>query len=207
MPRQRRDFKRKSGLRDASLHVLACEGAQTEPEYFKGLRARLYNPKLHVEVLEREDPSQSSPGAVIQMLDEFRRDYSIRAGDQLWLVIDKDRWTNASLSQVAQECEQKGYSLVLSNPCFELWLLLHFEDVASTISERRDVLMNSQNVKREVGQLVAAGDTSLEYIDHFFPHTNEAIAWARSLEVNSTERWPSNLGTRVYRLVTALLNL
>jgi hypothetical protein len=49
MARERRDFVRRSGFRDASLVVIACEGAVTEPEYFEDVKARLHAPGLHVE--------------------------------------------------------------------------------------------------------------------------------------------------------------
>ena len=51
--------------------------------------------------------------------------------DELCLVIDRDKqsWTEATISEVAQFCHAKQYILALSNPCFELWLLIHHYDV------------------------------------------------------------------------------
>ena len=40
MARQRRDFVRRGGFRDATLFVIASEGAVTEPRYFEGLKER-----------------------------------------------------------------------------------------------------------------------------------------------------------------------
>jgi RloB-like protein len=43
---------------------------------------------------------------------------------------DKDHWADPnhirSLAEVIQKCSSKGYGIAVSNPCFELWILLHF---------------------------------------------------------------------------------
>lgn len=41
--------------------------------------------------------------------------------DDLWFVIDKDRWTDAQIRELANYCQ--GYAnwhIVISNPCFEV---------------------------------------------------------------------------------------
>ncbi len=202
MPRKRRDFKRKSDVRDASLIVIACEGAATEPKYFNGLKERQHIPRIHVEVLQREIPENSSPPAVLEMLKKFYRKYRLQEGDQLWLVIDRDRqsWEEAAISKVARECRQSGYFMALSNPCFELWLLLHFEDVEDKGKQYCDRLFANANgfLKQQVGKYMRA---NTEYIDHFFPNTQKAIVRAGKLDREQTDRWPQGLGTHVYRLV------
>src|SRR2546430_12066122 len=54
----------------SSLVVIACEGEETEPEYFNGLKEKLHSPKVHIEVLERE-AGHSSPAQVFEALSEF----------------------------------------------------------------------------------------------------------------------------------------
>jgi RloB-like protein len=204
MPRERRDFVRRTGFRDASLVVIACEGAVTEPKYFNGLKERLHSPRMHVEVVTRQDPTQSSPDAVLHDLDAFAAAWFLRNGDALWLVIDRDpqSWKPGMIADVAQRCHQKGYFLALSNPCFELWLLLHFEDVPAQSEERcRQLLENADGLlKREEAQH-RRPNSDWEYIDHFLPHTETAIQRAQALDTEPEARWPAGLGTRVYRLV------
>ena len=209
MPRERRDFKRKSGFRDASLVVIACEGAVTEPKYFNGLKQRLHTARIHVEVLQREIPENSSPPAVLEMLKDFRDKYLLEEGDQLWLVFDRDpqSWEEETVSQIARECRQSDcLFMALSNPCFELWLLLHFRNVAGTDKEHRDKLFANADgfLKKQVGTYMRA---NTEYIDHFFPNTHHAIARAKQLDQDTEDRWPQGLGTHVYRLVEHLISL
>jgi hypothetical protein len=54
------------------------------------------------------------------------------------------------LSRVAPECSQEvSMHMALSNPCFELWLLLHMEDAASLPPEEaRTVDGESPKVKK-----------------------------------------------------------
>lgn len=59
----------------------------------------------------------------------------LRTTDEAWLVVDQDQWTEQQLEQLfAWSKEQENYHLALSNPCFELWLLLHFEDAKNISS-------------------------------------------------------------------------
>ena len=131
MGRERRDFVRRSGLRDATLFVIASEGVVTEPRSFNGIKERWHNPRIYVEILERDDPGHSSPEQVLKALSRFAEEYRLRDGDQLWLVIDRDSqsWKPRMMASIARECQRKTYHLAVSNPCFEIWLLLHFEDV------------------------------------------------------------------------------
>jgi hypothetical protein len=203
MPREPRDFTRKSGFRDANLVIIACEGAVTEPQYFNGLKARIHAPKVHVEVLIRPDPGQSSPAAALAMLDAFKKEYRVRDGDRLWLVIDRDKWPNKMLAEVARGTEQKGNFLAVSNPCFELWLLLHFEDVPNSTAKRQaDLLRNEEQLlKAEIRRRL---QPHVDYVDHFLPHTQTAISRANMLDTHPKARWPNRLGTRVHRLVESL---
>ena len=70
---------------------------------------------------------------MIARLDGFKAEYATEEDDQFWLCIDKDHWAEpghiANLRVVLQHCKQKGYRVAISNPCFELWLLLHIEEV------------------------------------------------------------------------------
>jgi hypothetical protein len=62
--------------------IIASEGAVTEPKYFNVLKERWQNPRLHVEVMTRDDASASSPTSVLGILDRFARQLLLRDGDQ-----------------------------------------------------------------------------------------------------------------------------
>jgi hypothetical protein len=116
---------------------------------------------------------------------------------------DIQSWKPAMISAIAQECQSKGYFLAVSNPCFEIWLLLHFEDVSNQGDSRKQELTRNEDglLKSEVARHCTA---TCAYIDHFIPHTETAMARAEALDIKPDDRWPSQLGTRVYRLVKLL---
>ena len=210
MPRQRRPFQRKLEFRDASLFVIACEGAVTEPKYFNGLKEKLHASRIRVLILQRLDASRSSPEAIKGMMNNFVRLESLRDGDQLWLVIDRDSWPIKTISEVAQDCHQKGYFLAVSNPCFEFWLLLHFEDVANQAEERKkEIFQNKKDfLKKEIVRILEEYPNahSIFDFDDFDHRTKEAVRRARQMD-DPNVRWPDGLGTRVHLLVGNLISL
>lgn len=209
--------ERREAFRDARLIVIASEGKDTERIYFKALAKEYTNPRVHVHVLERSENEQnnSSPEHVLKQLNDYKSQYELEADDELWLVVDKDRWTEAMLSRVATECSQEvAMHMALSNPCFELWLLLHMEDAVSLPPEEQKQWMENRRksknadpylkvrLRQKIGSYHESSYDALTLIVHI----ENAIERARALDKNPTDRWPQTLGTRVYLLAESVMN-
>ncbi|MCL6747918.1 RloB domain-containing protein [Prevotella sp. TCVGH] len=209
--------KRREAFRDARLIVIASEGKDTERIYFKALAKEYTNLRVHVHILERSENEQnnSSPEHVLKQLNDYKSKYDLEADDELWLVVDKDRWTEAMLSHVATECSQEvAMHMALSNPCFELWLLLHMEDAASLSPEEQEQWMKNRRksknadpylkvrLRQKMGSYHESSYDALTLIAHI----EDAIERARALDKNPTDRWPQTLGTRVYLLAKSVMN-
>ena len=189
----------------------------TECPYFKALAKEHTNPRVHVHILERSEAEQnnSSPEHVLKQLNDYKEQYALEADDELWLVIDKDRWTEAMLSRVATECAQDEYMhMALSNPCIELWLLLHLVDATSLSPEEQQQWLENRRTSRRTDPYLkmrlrqemgsyheAAYDAQM-----LITHVEEAIERARALDKNPNDRWPQTLGTRVYLLAESVMN-
>ena len=144
--RQRKDFKRLEGTRSARLIVIAAEGRSTENIYFEAMKASRCASDVHVEVLYR-DSDNSSPDSVMTQIQEFIEEYNIEDDDQLWIVVDKDKWKSKMLKLIAQNCaKNNNLNFCVSNPCFELWLLLHLEDVESYSPEQMKMLAENKKI-------------------------------------------------------------
>lgn len=213
MARQRKDFKRNEGFRDANLYVIAAEGEKTENQYFEALKLTFRNPKIQIEVLERED-SASSPSRIIELLDEFQENFNLKEDDELWLLIDRDRWEITELKQISQLCRQKGYHLAFSNPCFELWLLLHVKDFEEYSEQELDELFQNKKVNKnrnyleqELITILGSYNKSKLNTEHFISleTIQKAIKQAKTLHNDSDEYWFDYLATRVYVLVEKLI--
>ena len=209
--------ERREAFRDARLIVIASEGKDTERIYFKALAKEYTNPRVHVHILERSEDEQnnSSPEHVLKQLNDYKSQYELEDDDELWLVVDKDRWTEAMLSRVATECLQDvAMHMALSNPCFELWLLLHLEDAASLTPEEQMRWMENRRksknadpylkvqLRQEMGSYHEADYDALMLIKH----VEVAIERAKALDNNPADRWPQTLGTRVYLLAESVMN-
>lgn len=209
--------ERREAFRDARLIVIASEGKDTERIYFKALAKEYTNLRVHVHILERSENEQnnSSPEHVLKQLNDYKSKYDLKADDELWLVVDKDRWTEAMLSHVATECSQEvAMHMALSNPCFELWLLLHMEDAASLSPEEQEQWMKNRRksknadpylkvrLRQKMGSYHESSYDALTLIAHI----EDAIERARALDKNPTDRWPQTLGTRVYLLAKSVVN-
>lgn len=209
--------ERREAFRDARLIVIASEGKDTERIYFKALAKEYSNPRVHVHILERsvDEQNNSSPEHVLKQLNDYKSQYELEADDELWLVIDKDRWTEAMLSRVATECSQEvAMHMALSNPCFELWLLLHIEDVTLLTPEEQKQWMENRKkskntdpyLKARLRQKMGSYHESSYDAQALMVHVENAIERARTLDKNPNDRWPQTLGTRVYLLAKSVMN-
>jgi len=212
----KRNYKRPSGKRDAKLFVVATEGTETERQYFEGLLTDKYfpNPKVHLVVLNRLDTA-SSPDRVIKLLNEFRKEYSLTKFDEIWMVIDRDKqsWTNQMISNIAALCYQKKYNLAISNPCFELWLLLHIKNINEYSKiELAELFENKKNntyrnkLETELLNILGSYNKAKLDLSKFLPFVHSAIHQAKELDIYPSERWTNDIGTRVYRLVEKLID-
>ena len=68
--------------------------------------------------------------------------------DEICLIVDRDKESflatpeNNQYDYVLETCREKGFGFYVSNPCFEFWLLLHFDEVFDL--DRDKLLENPQ---------------------------------------------------------------
>ncbi len=146
-PKQRqaaRELRRRAAQRQPAQSLLiVCEGAKTEPLYLGEIRQALRLPSANVQV----QPSAygTEPLRIVEYAQRLfthgDRALGIRARsfDRVVAVFDRDahHTYDAALQRVAalngrlknDAKVRVPFEAVVSVPCFELWLLLHFEDV------------------------------------------------------------------------------
>jgi len=204
---KKRDFRRVSNIRNVKkIFVIATEGEKTEPIYFNDLKALLRNPIVYVAVLERQS-SASSPNHVLNELDKFKSHFELKSDDELWILIDKDNWGNRNLSITAAQCVQKKYHLAVSNPCFEVWLLLHLRDISRCKTDKIKALSENKNrdLEKEIRCVCGYYNKSNPDTSKFLPNINTAIKRAKKLDINPQHRWTNSISTRVYRLAEKII--
>lgn len=141
--RQAAKLKRKKASRAPYDRVLiVCEGTKTEPQYFTEIKSthRLHTANVCIV------PSHlgTSPRQVVEAaLERFHQDPNY---DRLFVVFDRDSHTNYHEALDLIDAKNRKIrnkdkvavevSAIVSNPCFELWLILHFEDLRHLISRQ-----------------------------------------------------------------------
>lgn len=137
--------------RDYRLFAIACEGSKREKEYFRQLEG--ISRRVVVECIEDEqykaDPP-SSPSHVLRRALEYVEKYDLDQDDSIWLVMDVDKWGDKILAAVHQECKDRhNWHAIISNPCFEIWLLYHtlqdLTDIPTSTSHECKTSLDSQS--------------------------------------------------------------
>ncbi len=120
-----RPFKRRSAIRKYKRrYYLVCEGNVTEPDYFNQLKGIYRDSIIDIKCLKKR---QSAPKYLIQYALEAQSD--LRKGDELWILLDVDNWTQEQFEGLEKWSSQKVDRYVaVSKPCFEIWLVLHEQD-------------------------------------------------------------------------------
>ena len=139
---------------------------------------------------------KSSPAQVFDAALDKARKIRLRAGDEVWLVIDTDSRSEGQLKEVCAQCVQKAFHVAVSNPKFEYWLLLHFED-GSNISSAEDC------VRRLRKHMPDYHKSSLN-LNKLRNGIADAIDRAKSKD-SAGRAIPPVAGSTVYRLIERLL--
>ena len=194
MARHRRKFQRRAVERSyRKMYVLATEGTKTEPLYFNLFNSE--NTIIHVKCLKHG--SGSDPAKILKVLKKHIKDEGLQVGDEAWVIVDRDKWTDGQLNNLHQWSQSaKNYGLAVSNPKFEYWLLLHFEDGSGITSPRTC----SDRLRRHLPRYTKNNIG----INKLQPGIPDAIRRAKQKDTPRCQKWPQSVGTTVYRLVEKL---
>jgi hypothetical protein len=200
-----------------NILVIACEG-KTEEEYFKlfNVKSKIIKVKdISIEVLEKLDSSdtKSAPKHVIDLLEEYRLHYQAE-NDELWMVVDRDRQNNSKkqLEEIVEKCNTKGYNIALSNPTFELWILLHVklifeydETVLQKIKDNKKVNKNKRFLENELSKILGGYTKGIINKELILPNVKTAIKQAKQIDRQYKVRKLDNFGTTVFLLAEKII--
>lgn len=131
--------RRKRPNKDQRKRVLAVsEGKVTEVEYLEGLYQFLRPKHVRLEVRGvGKDPLK-----VVEECAKIGEGY-----DELYCLVDVDE--HATLDKAIVEAKRRKINLLISNSCFEIWLLWHYMDCTSgkTPKQLVDTLQNQLGIK------------------------------------------------------------
>ena len=117
--------------------IIVCEGKKTEVGYFEGIRKSMRLPTLQVKVVHPKatDPLSIVNEAIDLISQQSRDQWS--SDDSAWAVFDGDEHRDKNpdnWNDAIQRAKSRKTNLAVSNPCFELWYLLHYQDQLAKLS-------------------------------------------------------------------------
>lgn len=109
--------------------VIFSEGQNTEPDYFEALRRHAFGALVDLEIIEGVGvPATIAEKACARakLKKNKRLRSSFEENDEIWAVFDRDEHPNFEASIV--RCKAANVGTAQSDPCFELWMILHYQE-------------------------------------------------------------------------------
>jgi len=201
-------FQRPSRQRSIGRRIIiSCEGAKTERGYFEDIRKSLRMEPNKIIVVK---PQGSDPLSVVrEALDEReerKQDKQWVEGDMAWAAFDGDEHianNPENWRQALQLAQRSGIQLAVSNPSFEFWYLLHYQDQTSHLTRQQAMHLLK-------GHLPRYEKSHVLYREELYPRTADALRRAKKIahlaEANALDAY-TNPCTHVWEMVEVIMSL
>ena len=148
MRRPRRIARRAATRAPARRVVVVMEGASTEPGYLRAFE-RLCGDQESVKLdpISGVGDPQAIVDRAVEELKKSKRD-RLAAHDSVWAMFDRDE--HLRFDEAKNKARGNGISLAVSNPCFELWAIFHYQEC--------DAPLHRHECQRMLGQLCPTYD-------------------------------------------------
>lgn len=130
----RRERMRKEPRSDRDLDTIpvilvVCEGENTEPKYLRWFERQCRNISVRIEIPKE----RGTPKRLVEIAKQLKNEALANAVSfkdesykykEVWVVSDCDE--HPYIPDTVQMARDNDIKLAISNPCFELWIWLHF---------------------------------------------------------------------------------
>ena len=155
--RKFRHLKRRRPIREPKRRfIIFCEGKNTEPAYFHALQRVHRDALVEIETIGGVGVPYTLATAAkakaqkLGLVPRSRRALnSFEERDEVWVAFDRDE--HPRIDEAVLLCEQFGVGVARSNPCFELWLILHCADF-DKLDDRHAVQAHLKMLRPEYDQ-------------------------------------------------------
>ncbi|HCQ55946.1 MAG TPA: hypothetical protein DIU30_06375 [Clostridiales bacterium] len=205
-----KNISRKDRLKSKRLapanYLIVCEGKQTEPNYFNGLKKKInknYGSKVDVLIPNIDIKGTGMNTTSLVKYTQKTVNHANKVYGQVWVVFDKDDYNDEQFNSAIDNC---NYNVAWSNPNFELWLLAHFKKVNRYVS--KDAVLQELSKEFQKSEL---GEYSKNDVNIFDKVTSKgklhtAIKNCEYMEELNKDGQASqrNPMTKVYKIVDGL---
>ncbi len=174
--RHRKPGRREPFRDPRPIMLIVCEGEITERQYFEQFAHQHRNSRVRVKVAEET----GVPLSLVQVAKRYmhgaareaiRQHDENLAIDSVWCVFDIDEHPN--VPEAKQTARDSGIRVAVSNPCFELWLLLHLRESPG--------MQHRHHMQRELKSHITDYDKHVN-LEYYMNGYNHAVARAKRLD-------------------------
>lgn len=121
-------LRRRGPVRRPKIALLIfSEGENTEPEYLEFFAKAHGNSLVRIRIVA----PAGVPKTIVELASEAklqatRSNDSFTDYDQVWTIFDRD--DHKDVDHAISVAKIRGVQVAFSNPCFEVWLILHHSD-------------------------------------------------------------------------------
>jgi len=195
--------------------LVVCEDQNTEPSYIYTFKQHFPEHTMFLEVAGVGlDPLGVVNGAIEKTVE--LQGLTRREIDEVWVIFDKDdadlnQARIARFDQAFLDARKNNIQIAWSNEVFELWFLLHFEEVDPQYALPRTAIY--ERLKNIINNLVGTeiitdGHSNTDIIPYLSSHGNEVQAINRAKILidyhQNTAIINANPATKMYELIESL---
>lgn len=224
----------------SKIIFLSFEGSVTEEEYFERISDLFADIKSKIQFVSvAEDAVHTAPKSrtteqakmlskvrpkqLVERIEQFKKEkndiyqFEKYPEDEFWIVADVDKnwealWIN-EWNEAIDMCNEKNYKYAISNPFFEIWLLLHHdfiteEDKKWAVTEQHpyEKTNHFKNRLRILG-VPLKNEKHIEEKDYTEEKVKLAINRAIELHMDKTDLCPHYLASTVYMILEKILEM
>ena len=178
-----RQIRKSKGKTMKPNFFVFCEG-KSEVAYISHLRSQY---RVPIQLI----PKKSNSNISVRYIENCKRKYVATKNDKTFLMFDLD--VDGMLEHLQSIPDA---ALLVSNPCIELWYLLHFEECHAELNQNDCI----ERLKKHL-EHYTKGTLTLSEKQQLSEKTSEATARAKVLETYD------NPSTTIYKMIELLESL
>lgn len=179
----------------------------------KSTEDRVDNIEISCKILIEDLCEEYEVINIVEDISEIIKDSGLtyeEGFDQICLIVDRDKDSfistpeNNQYKYVLDKCNKMGFQFCVTNPCFEFWLLLHFDEVFELDEEK---LLNNSKVtakrryaENELRKIWPGYNKSSYHSEKLVKNIDKAIENEKKF-CEDIEQLENSVGSNIGRLV------
>jgi len=203
--RKEKELARKKASRTPNkITYIVCEDTKSSPNYFKKMKEYLRLNTAHVCITSSKG---SAPISVVDHAIELAKKSPYI--DNILCVFDRDNhqsYEKAIDKLKNQKSKNTKYQAITSTPCYEIWLLLHFQ-YSTRPYYRSGNKSAADNLINDLEKMISYKKSDVDWFDNLIAKLDDAMENAKKLEEHNSKTKSNNPSTEIHKLIEHLYHL